>query len=534
MLRRDEFGNLVITEAGHELLQHSVTDTRGPVYVLKENLPSSVAAAAITRLSHCTNELRVILLNEFLPKLPTSSPQVESGKERKFLKQVISDYGDDSVQQLVSLYVVVEAPSNIMTKVLERPRLMACIEQSSRYNILDGMISNSTDEQHHYRYHIPEELTENGRRVYVEKMDQMFRNYSRVVRQLHEYLLKNSNEPEENRDAAWKSAIRSQACDAARDLLPAATTTTVGLFASTQCLDSLIMHMRGHELCEVRRTGDAILREVRKVVPVFFERTDMPGRGADTTAYLKETKEQIKTNFKGPGFVEYKQEFPVMLCDYWPLHEDAIISELAYAAGATIPDPRILSNKDFLRYVLTTYVGDRTNRRHKPGRLFEKVHYTFRVRGSYAIFRALQRHRLVDAFEWLTLKYAEDYDVPELVKKAGLEMFYRACFVHSESLSEGLLHFNGETVAQYAILLGNKINWTWTVNLRELMHIIELRTAPNGHPEYRKLCQLLYEQMEIVHPMLAETLKFVNLDDDHELTRLESERAAALRLKNLQ
>ena len=49
--------------------------------------------------------------------------------------------------------------------------------------------------------------------------------------------------------------------------------------------------------------------------------------------------------------------------------------------------------------MLRAYVGNRTNRRHRPGRAFERTAYRFDVLTDYGAFRDLQRHRLL-TLEW--------------------------------------------------------------------------------------------------------------------------------------
>lgn len=528
MLSRTEKGQDVITELGHELLARFVTDTRAPVYALRESLPSAISAAAMARLSRCADDLRVIILREFCPSFPAIKS--ETGKEQELLRRVITAYGDDSVQQLAGLYVVVQCASNLLTKLLERPRIGAAyLEQSTRYIFFDQMVQ-AEDGQSHYRYHVPAELSAEDQADYRQSMDALFERYGRVVYRLHEFLVGTSSEPRESRDLAWRNAIRAQACDAARAMLPAATTSTVGIFASAQALDSLIMHLSGSHLSEARQTGADILAQVRQVAPVFFERTDMLERGAATTAYLRRTADDFASKCQASASFRptTTPTAPVTLTAWWPEDERSIVSALAFAAGyELVSEP---SDKEIQEW-LAAYAGERLNRRHRPGRIFEDPHYTFNFRTAYAEFRDLQRHRLVDGFEWQQLQPGDDYEVPDLIAKAGLETLYHESFAQSRELHSRLSSY-GSAVAQYAVLFGHKLNWRWTLNFREAMHVIELRTTPQGHPSYRRICQAMYEQISSVHPHLAATMRFVNCGEDPELTRLAAERATAAKLNN--
>lgn len=124
--------------------------------------------------------------------------------------------------------------------------------------------------------------------------------------------------------------------------------------------------------------------------------------------------------------------------------------------------------------------------------------------------------------------------MPELVEKAGLTDDFEKCFDLSAQLYSELQGAGYEYEAQYATLLGHKMRWTITYNGREAFHFHELRTAPQGHPGYRKLVQEMHEKVSEVHPMMAEAMKFVNQDEDPELTRLAAERATQYKLEKLE
>ena len=77
------------------------------------------------------------------------------------------------------------------------------------------------------------------------------------------------------------------------------------------------------------------------------------------------------------------------------------------------------------------------------------------------------------------------------------------------------------------------MRWKLTYNAREAFHLHELRTSPQGHPGYRKLIKELHEQLSIIHPLIAESMIFVNRDEDPELTRLAAERYTQYKLQGL-
>jgi thymidylate synthase ThyX len=183
--------------------------------------------------------------------------------------------------------------------------------------------------------------------------------------------------------------------------------------------------------------------------------------------------------------------------------------------------------------IFRAYMGERLNRRQRPGRALEKAHYSFDLVCDYGSFRDLQRHRMVDDLEWQALTPRYGFDMPELVELAGLVDDYEKCFALSAQLYSDLQGQGYELEAQYATLLGHKMRWKITYNAREAFHLHELRTSPQGHPTYRKLVLEMHEKVAEVHPLLAGSMVFVNKDEDPELNRLAAERYSQFKLKQL-
>lgn len=516
---------LKVTQEGEDRLNEVLTDAKGDVYAFRGTENPVLVAAAMARLSRRGDDMRITYLDEF-------AGQGQGADE--LIKRVVTAYGDDSVQQLVGVHVVVENASNLLTKLLEWGRLGSYLEQSTRYIYFD-----ETDLNGKYRYYIPETLKGETRERYITSMDQIFKLYSKLVRNMTDYIRVQHPKPSDPRErAAWSGATRAQACDAIRPLLPVATKSTVGIFASAQAIESLIMHLRSEDLEEARRVGDDMLREVRKVIPAFLERTDLPERGGATTAYRATYRSELDK--LAARYLPIKPENSVdevKMLSYWPKDELKLVPEILFEHTnlplRTIREEVKNWGEEQKKEVMRTAIGERLNRRHKPGRAFEIPHYEFEITSDYGIFRDLQRHRMVDAFEWQKLHPAFGYEIPELVKEAGLEEQFVHCFNISKRLYSMLVDAGHETEAQYAVLLGNRMRWRWIVNARSAFHLCELRTAPQGHPGYRRVAKLMHEAIKEVHPMIADSMIFVNKDEDPELTRLAAERATQYKLEKL-
>jgi thymidylate synthase ThyX/thymidylate kinase len=517
-------GLKTITAQGKEALDEILTNSTGDVYGFYNKLDQVTVSASMARLSRRGDDMRITLLDEFIG---------QDGKDEGLIERVVTAYGDDSVQQLVGLHMVIENASNLLTKQIEWGRLASYLEQSTRYIYYD-----QKDQDGRYRYFIPTDLNKATTAKYRQMMDQLFSNYSLVVHKLTDYLTKTNTTPQNERDIAWKSAIRAQACDVARNMLPVATKSTVGVFASAQALESMIMRLLSLDSLEARNCGQSLLNEARKITPAFLQRADKPERGGATIAYKANTFKALSklANELLPN--SYASDYQdVQLGEFWPKNELDITAHMLYEHSNLSEQElkNIVSSTDYQAKlnIFNTYLGERLNRRHKPGRAFERIVYSFDIVCDYGIFRDLQRHRLVSDLTWQELSPRFGYDVPKLIEDANLTDLYQQNFDISLELYSLLQQQNANLQAQYATLMGHKMRWKITMNAREAMHFIELRTSPHGHPGYRKLAKQMHDKIAEVHPLVANAMKFVNKDEDPELTRLAAERSTQYKLQNL-
>ena len=525
-VEQDDAGRFTVTKAGEAYLAEAVTSVDGQVYAFTDKLSPVTIAAAMARLSRRGDDMRVTILDEFAGK---------ADKDAQLLKRVITAYGDDSVQQLGGVHLVVEGATNLLTKKLEWGRLAAYLEQSTRYIYYDQQDKNGK-----YKYYTPEYLKNDVKQQYNEAMDSIFEKYSQMVRELTDYVRAKSSTPEKERDIAWKGATRAQACDAIRPVLPVATKSTVGIFGSGQAIESLIMHLQSDDLPEAKTAGQDILEQTRQIIPMFLERADKPERGGAMVAYRANTAKAVKRLAKDylPDNYAAGAQKSVTLTDFWPKNELLLVPDMLYEYSNLSLEELQTEVNDWpykkKAEVFNAYMGERLNRRHKPGRALEKAHYSWDLLCDYGIFRDLQRHRMVDDLTWQKLTPRYGFEVPQLVEEAGLTEQFEACFDISLKLYSLLQQAGYEEEAQYATLLGHKMRWKVTFNARAAFHWLELRTSPQGHPGYRKLSHEMYEKIAEVHPMLAEAMRFVNQDEDPELTRLAAERYTQFKLQQLQ
>jgi hypothetical protein len=169
---------------------------------------------------------------------------------------------------------------------------------------------------------------------------------------------------------------------------------------------------------------------------------------------------------------------------------------------------------------LERYLKGRRHRRDKPGRALEQAVYTFDLCCNIGSYRDLHRHRLLTQERQL-FTTAHGYDLPPELRECGFDEPFTRCMEAAAALHRELVH-DHPLEAQYVVPFAYRVRWLMTVNLRELYHIAELRTMPQGHADYRRLVQGLWQQVEAVHPALAAYAAFVNRQR-YRMGRLQSE-----------
>jgi thymidylate synthase ThyX len=514
------------------------TNTDRSVFALT-NLPETVKGALFARYSRSAKSLRRLFLDEFLGSMPFErrASAIEAstvdeaagavGLERadKLYAKVLNEYGDDSVAQLGSAHLACEGVSNILTKVLERGRLMAYLEQSTRY------VPYTDQPGGRWKYAVPPEVEGSPHHEhFVDVMDAAFATYARWLPAMEAHFrLKYPKAPEDS-EGVYKAVIRAKALDTLRGLLPAATTSNVGLFGTGQAYEALLMRMFAHPLREVHDHAHAMLRELRQVIPAFLTRVDQPARGIRTIEYLTDTRlgfERASRRF-AQGSEGSDAGIEVMLTDFDPDGEAKVVAAALYPVSDR-PDGELLRaarrmSVDDRTALLRAYAGNRTNRRHKPGRAFERTTYRFDVLADYGAFRDLQRHRLL-TLDWQPLSSRHGYVEPAAIEEAGALTDWRTIMQRSAHLYEALAASGFGDVAPYAVVMAYRVRFYMEMNAREAMHVIELRTAPQGHPSYRRVCQQMHRAIADVagHRAIADAMVFAD-HSEVELERLQAER----------
>ena len=517
-----------------DVLRRYFTNLDSPVFALV-NLPEVVKGALFARYSRSAKSLRRLFLDEFVGELDISGDQsidatVGLRRAEELYDRVFFEYGDDSVAQLGGIHLACEQASNLLTKVLEWGRLMSYLEQSTRYIPYDARIGGR------YRFHRdPGVLGSPLGTRYVGEMDRLFDTYAELLPKLTEFFRVQFPKDPDDSDFVYRQATRAKAFDALRGLLPAASLSNVGIYGTGQAYEALLLRMRSHPLPEARTYADLILHELRKVIPSFLKRVDLADRGVAWSTYLATNRTAMDevADRLFPADTPADGAPVVTLTDFDPEAEVKLVTAMLYA-HTHVPETQVearvraMSAQDRLA-VVAAYVGDRSNRRHRPGRALERIDYRFDVLADYGAFRDLQRHRMLTV-EWQQLSPRHGFTRPESIDLAGETETFDAAMARSAALHD-LLEPRFPAQAPYAVALAYKVRFVMQMNAREAMHVLELRSGPQGHPAYREVAQQMHRLVaeQAGHHAVAEMMRYVDHAPEPSLERLEAERRAEAR-----
>jgi thymidylate synthase ThyX len=506
------------------LLAPHFTNLDRPVFALV-NLPETVKGALFARYSRYSGTVRQLYLEEFAADAGAGARPFDGAEGERaagLYERVFLGYGDDSIAQVGGAHVACEWVSNILTKVLQRGRLAAYLEQSTRYIPYDKPLPE--DAGGGYRYYRDERLGPE----FSAAMDELFAIYSRSLRKVERWAAERWPRGDGEPEGPWQRSIRAKALDLLRGLLPAATLSHVGIYASGQAYEQLLLRLMASPLPEAREYGAMILGELKQVMPSFVSRVERPDRGGEWVEYLQARREQAERwvsrlglDRRGAG-----EDTPSVELVHVDGTEEDLLASCLFESAA-VAQTEVLARIDVLdrderARLLAAMVGDRANRRHRPGRGFEALRYRFEIVSDYGAFRDLQRHRMLTC-QWQRLGPDLGAGVPDEVREAGVGDEYDRALEISRVEYERLAAAGLHEVAPYALSLAYRIRYVLDLNAREAMHLVELRSGREGHPAYRAVAQAMHEQIAAVHPGVGDAMSFVDTSREPRLERILSE-----------
>jgi thymidylate synthase ThyX len=526
------------TEEEKSILKIHFSNADGQVFAI--TTPRQVDRGALmSRYSRTDKTMRRIFLDEF-------AKNPNRGEE--FYRRVLLEYGDDSVAELGEAQVAVEGISNIAAKKIEDRRVgLSYLEKSSRYVAFNQKVGG------YYRYAREDNIMSSSHADrYIEACDHSFDTYSKSIQPLQEFLKERgpierftffdsmsqkevsfgnliADKDIEAARRIYSMTIKAKALDILRGLLPASTMTNIGITGNGRAFEYLLTLMYGSKLKEIRSIAVQLFNELNAVIPSFIRRAN-DKYGQALQEYTAKTGNAIggiaKVHLLGippedkpelVRLIDYKDNFQA---------EVNVISAILYEQAQGQSLHRITNYVKSMSIeernrLIRAYTEFRTSRRHRPGRAFEMVDYTFELFTNFGIFRDLHRHRIL-TIERQFLSTRHGYDLPQELADSGLDKDFRDCMHLSKQVYEEIAKTMPEE-AQYVVNFAYRYPYFIKMNLREACHMIELRTAPQGHPDYRIACQKIYREIERVHPQLAQGIKFVDMGK-YQLERFDAEK----------
>ncbi len=532
-----------LTSREKEILKPYLSDVDANVFAL-ENLSPEVIGGALARYSRAPTGFKETVAREFLN--PDGSPNDVKGSQ--MIDRVVNKYGDDSVAELAVAPLCMEEISNLMTKVIEDCRIGGSpIEESTRYVLYDDKKDGR------WRYVCPDNVKESGLgKAFAANMDFLFETYAAMVVPMQDLFRKRLTEDafkiEVERDGkvqkvgrkylegeneikahriAYNFTMRSAACDVIRCILPSCTQANVGLVGNGRFYSGLITKLLSQDLDEAHKLAESIRIALNTQIPTFIKRAKRNDYLVDNHHTMRKLCQDLfdSVQIESSPELELLEDRPE---DQWiNLLSNMIFPYVKHSSNQIRSTVKALS-EERKKQIFESYIGSRQSKRDRPGRALEYGYpIQFDILAGFAEYRDLQRHRMLTQ-QRQDLGIDLGYSVPEEIEEIGMSSKVEECFQRTESLHLDLKRAGMEQEAQYATLFNHFIRWNVGMNLREMGHLVELRTQKAGHPKYRRTAQMMASQYLKRHPEMESVLRFVDYNDyDGGITRADQEARTA-------
>jgi len=479
-----------------ERVRPYVSNVDRPVFAIT-GLPEEVIAVLFAYYSRSREDLRTnlarLLGDDTLaigvaPAASVSRGSSAEHKARAFHEKWVVGYGHSSVAEHAVVHLAVENVSIVASKVIEDLRLGSYTEKSTRYVVFDtGSFADLPS--------LPHAL----RDAYRDACENLFRTYLElfpiVQRRLDETIPADLGQATRAREAM----VRAHTCDLLRGLLPASTRTNLGITANARALAMLVSKMMSWPLEEVRLLGQQMREEARRVTPTLLRHAAENEHRMAMHAHLREVAASI-----GVTSPRARAESAVRLVRSDDDALERVVLGLLYeSSGVDVQELAAvistLSQGD-KRAIVEASLAKRGS--HDPApRAFEGSSVTVELTLDYGAYRDLQRHRMLTPATQV-LGCGLGAEVPEEIEQMGVGDRYRAALARAEDTWRRLSE-SAPWEAQYVVPLAYRVRTLWTLNLRELFHVVELRSGRQGHASYRRIAQQLHKVVTEQHPWLA-------------------------------
>ncbi len=523
------------SKSEEKILLNHFSNTDDSVFAI--TTPQQVDRGALmSRYSRTNKSMRRIFLDEFL---------VNPNRGEEFYNRVLIEYGDDSVAELGAAQVAIEGLSNIAVKKIEDRRIgLSYLEKSSRY------VAWNKKENGKYKFYRDATIM-NSRfadnyidscnldfDVYSKNIEPMIK-YVREKYPIEKYTFKDSNGIEQHylklkndndiktAGIIYRGSTKAKALDILRGLLPASTLTNVGITGNGRAFEYLLTILFSSDLEEERVLAKKIKHELDSTIKSFVRRAD-DKYGQAIQNYLQEIRKTSLKFTKKYAIGDAPKQSITKLVDFEAESKaiNKIVAGILYEQSSGISYQKILSNakkmpKNKKNQIIEDFSRLRKNRRHRPPRAFEMVEYTFDLINNFGMFRDFHRHRVL-TMERQLLTTQHGFKMPDEVSILGIDKDFEDCMYKSKEVFDKIRK-KYPPQAQYVVNFAYNYPYFMRLNLREACHLIELRTVPQGHVDYRDVAQNMFKEIKKIHPNLSKIIKFVDLKK-YELERFESEK----------
>ncbi len=509
------------------LLKQYVSHPESDVFAIK-NLPGLVGAI-YARYSRAATGFKETLLKEFI-----KDGKMDVSHADELIDRILVAYGDDSVGELEGAHMSLEKVSAIGEKAVVDHRIGgAFIVQSTRYVYFD-----KKDDNGNFRYYRdPKIMASPLAQEFVATMDFCFQTYTDLLVPLQEYLktrkplaeaeydINNDGVKEKFSDLktdddikaftrTYNFDLRAKSCDIVRVTLPLATHHNVGVFGNGRFYQGMISSFLTSEFSEMHDMGRKMHEGLNQIIPKYVKRAKQNDYVVATEQAMQKLADELLQN------VPVKQAPEISLEPWHASVPDFDLSTTAlmlygYTHHSLVQLKEIVAGlpAEIVDKIRQTYLGNRQNRRDRPGRALEDGYpYTFDLLVTYQVFKDLERHRMSSQV-WQPFTPELGYHLPEEIQELGLQEKLLVCEAKVREIYKKLVAIGLRQEAQYVVLHGHKTRWVFQANDRALMHMFELRTTPQGHPEYRKVCQGMHQKVTERSPWRGQAMKFVDYND---------------------
>ena len=497
------------------------SNTDGSVYAL-QNLPEEVVAYLFARYSRSTlslrDDLRQMIEAEDMGALIGGAAPERGGegfahiqeRARTFAEKYVLGYGHSSVAEHGCVHLAIEDVSIIASKLIEDARLASYTEKSTRYVAFDPA-----------KVFYPPEVMADPRLAeeYAGTIRALLAAYSAWTEPVIGQIKARVPRGERQTERAYAAACRASAFDVLRYLLPAATWTNVGLTLNARSLEHLITKLLSQPLPEGQALGTRLKAEAQHVVPTLLKYADLSAYRAETGAALAAEVLPNPLPTLGKGRVRASGASGVSLVATDPDADAKLVAAILYG-HTNLPMAELLRRVQAMGdearvRVVDKYLASR-GKHDAPGRALERVACTMELTMDYGAYRDVQRHRMATQTTQ-ALSPSLGFETPPEIVRFGYGDQYdtlmeRATLTYGHLVDVGLSLY-----APYVLPLATRIRVLFTWNLREVFHFVELRSARQGHPSYRRIAQEVYRVVAEAHPLIAQYMR-PNLNH-YDLTR---------------